>query len=115
MVAVFGALFYTGRVKLPLLAPTDAAATRDVKDRLEWSADHGNSKRPRSVTCHRSHAIDYVKKEIGFSGAYTCNITWVDGSKQDACYMANGSRTTARSVPSTCEAAAAGGWGRPPG
>jgi hypothetical protein len=112
--AVLGTLFYTGRVKLPFLAPTAAAASRDVKNHLEAVADHGELKRPSSVTCHRSHAIDYAKKQVafGFSGAYTCSVTWVDGSEDDFCFMADGSRTVAASLPSSCEAAADGGWGR---
>jgi hypothetical protein len=114
LTAVLGTLVYTGHVTLPFLAPTEAAATRDVKNHLEAAADHGHLKRPRSVTCHRSHAIDHAKKLMDFSGSYTCNITWVDGSKQDACYIARGSRTVAGSLPSSCEAAAEGGWGRPP-
>jgi len=112
--AVFGTLFYTGRVKVPFLAPTEAAATRGVKDRLEWKADHGYSKRPRSVTCDRSHAIDYAQKRSGFkfSATYSCSVTWVDGSENELCVMADGSRTYAASLPASCEAAAKGGWAR---
>jgi hypothetical protein len=112
--AVFGTLFYTGRVKVPFLAPTAAAASRDVKDHFEMRADHGATKRPRSVTCDRSHAIDYAKKRVafGFSAAYSCSVTWVDGSENEICVMADGSRTFAASLPASCEAAAKGGWAR---
>ena len=59
--AVLGTLHYTGRVNLPFLAPTEAAAAREIKDYLGTAADYGESKRPSSVTCDRSHAIDYAK------------------------------------------------------
>jgi hypothetical protein len=113
--AVCGTLFYTGRVKLPFLAPTAAAASRDVKNHFEAAADDGEVKqRPRSVSCDRSHAIDYAKKRVafGFTAAFSCSVTWADGSEADFCFLAKGSRTVAASLPSSCEAAAEGGWAR---
>lgn len=79
---------------------------------LKLAAERDGETLPTSIECEDSDALDYV--EAGhFDKAKTCTVAYEAGPVSQFCLMeGTDSGAGFSTLPDSCEAAAAGGWGR---
>lgn len=110
-------LIYTGRVTLPFFEPSAAASLKSNLNRqLEGT---GDARRADSVKCSSSHALDHLKEApipngVRFKGAYSCDVTWSDGTTAQYCQLDFSKNPQLGLLTSSCESAARSGWGQGP-
>jgi hypothetical protein len=88
-----------------------AAVARALQDSLSAGADHGQNQAVRSVECLRSGALAPIGEIDDF---HSCAIVWADGSGTSWCVLSSGDNSLYGTLPDSCEAAGAGGWGQSP-
>jgi hypothetical protein len=96
-------------------APSGKAKSERIEEEMHaWlvaGSESGLGAVPQSVTCRKSNAFTRVGAIDDF---HNCIVVSADGSKETSCILSRGARVFDGSVPGTCEAAKAGGWGQGP-
>jgi hypothetical protein len=118
VIAVLGVAFliYSGRISLPFMGTSAAASLKSSLNSQMKST--GDERRADAVKCSPSDALDYLKgavtvrNGVRFERAYSCNVTWSDGTTAEFCQVKLSKNPMMGQIGASCEAAARSGWGR---
>lgn len=109
-------LVYSGRITLPFMGFSAAASLKSSLNSQMKST--GDDRRADAVTCSQSDALDYlqgavtIRNGVRFERAYSCDVTWSDGTTAEFCQVKLSSSPTMGLIGASCEAAGRRGWGR---